>query len=88
MAGPQSVQVAVVQHVQLGFVGPLDDCEYPLLDKPHIGFSIPVTDFGDTPAVLRLQFLDAIGAGDNVVFQGDNYSRVHADVHPGVHLHQ
>jgi|TARA_B100002003_G_scaffold226034_1_gene232493 hypothetical protein len=48
------VEVAAVQRGQLGVVEPLDDREDPSADKPHIGVSVPVTDFADTPVILGL----------------------------------
>jgi hypothetical protein len=88
MTRPQNVEVAVVEGSQLRLVESLDDGEDSSVHKPHIGVSVPVTQFADASVITGLQFLNSVGANDNVVEEGNKYSRVQAVVHPVVHLHQ
>ena len=80
MVGPEKAEVAVVKGGQLPPVEPLCNREDRGVHKPHIGVSVTVTEFADAPVVLGLQFLNEIGAGEDVVEKGEEDSRVKTSV--------
>ena len=80
MAGPEDAEVAVVKGGQLRFVEPLDHRKDGSIHESDVGIIVTVTEFADAPVVLGLQFLDAIGTGDDVIEKGEEDSGVKAGV--------
>ena len=80
MAGPQKPEVAVVKGGQLRLVEPLCNRKDRGIHKPQIGVGVTVTEFADAPVVLGLQFLNEIGAGEDVVEKGEEDSGVKTSV--------
>jgi hypothetical protein len=88
MPGPQGAEVTVVQSGYLGFIEALHDRKDGGVDEPHAGIGVTVTQFTHTGVVLGVQFLNAIGASNDIVQESHQNAGVEANVNPVVHFHQ
>lgn len=79
--------MAVVEGGQLGLTEAFDDGKHSCIDESDVRVCVSIAQLSDPHIIVALHLLDAICARDHIIQQRNEYSRVHARVHPVVYFH-
>lgn len=88
MAGPHDAEVAAVQGRDLWLVEALGDSQNGGVHEPNIGIGVAIADVAYALIVLRVQVLDSVGAGKNIVEQGEEDAGVEPHLDPVIDLNE
>ena len=81
---PQAAEVPMIECRSSWLVEALDNREHRGVDKPDIGIGIAIAQLANSPVVVGDQSFHAVGAGNDVVKEGNEYADMQARVDPVV----
>jgi len=88
MPGTQRPKMAMIEGGQFGLTHPLHEGEHGSVHESNVQICVTIAKVPNTPMVLELDGLDAIGPAKDVVEERDKNARMQAGVNPVIDLDQ